>query len=79
MVAAELRERCYDRFKSTIALVAEVGRLRSSVDTAAQVLWAACHGLVALRLGRPLIEWAPDEELMAAMLDSLFLGQIVEP
>lgn len=79
VVAAELRERCYDRFKGTIALIAEEGRLRSSVETAAQVLWAACHGLIALRLGRPLIEWGPNEELMAAMLDSLFLGQIVSP
>jgi AcrR family transcriptional regulator len=77
VVAADLREQCYERFKSTIVLIAQEGRLRSNVDTAAQVLWAACHGLIGLRLGRPLIEWAPDEELMTAMLDSLFLGQVV--
>jgi AcrR family transcriptional regulator len=76
VVASDLRERCYARFTSTIADIAKEGRLRSNVDTAAQVLWAACHGLIALRIGRPLIEWAPDEELMAAMLDSLFQGQV---
>ena len=76
-VATDLRERCYERFRSAIADIAEAGRLRGDVDVAAQVLWAACHGLVALRIGRPNVEWAPDEMLISAMLDSLFQGQVV--
>lgn len=76
-VASDLRERCYERFKGAIAEIAAEGRLRNEVEVAAQVLWAACHGLIALRLGRPYVEWAPDEALTSAMLDSLFLGQVV--
>jgi AcrR family transcriptional regulator len=76
-VADDLRERCYGRFRDSIAAIANEGRLRSDVDVAAQVLWAACHGLIALRIGRPKVEWASDEALTSAMLDSLFLGQIV--
>jgi AcrR family transcriptional regulator len=76
-VANDLRDRCYDRFKGAIGAIAKEGRLRSTVEVAAQVLWAACHGLIALRIGRPNVEWQPDEVLTAAMLDSLFQGQVV--
>ena len=77
-VANDLRDRCYDRFKGAISDIAKEGRLRSPVDVAAQVLWAACHGLIALRIGRPNVEWEPDDVLPAAMLDSLFQGQVVD-
>jgi AcrR family transcriptional regulator len=76
--ASELGARCYERFRSTLADVAKEGRLRSSVDAAAQVLWSACHGMVALRVGRPSVDWAPDEVLIPALLDSLFHGQVVD-
>ncbi len=76
-VATDLRQRCYERFKSAFTDIASEGRLRSDVEVAAQVLWAACHGLVALRIGRPNVEWAPDEALTSAMLDSLIGGQVV--
>jgi AcrR family transcriptional regulator len=77
LVASDLSERCYDRFKSTLADIAAEGHLRSDVDVAAQVLWVACHGLISLRISRPRVEWAPTEQLISGMLDSLFYGQIV--
>ncbi|MDR3511081.1 MAG: TetR/AcrR family transcriptional regulator [Caulobacteraceae bacterium] len=76
--ASELGARCYERFKGTIADVAKEGRLRSGVDIAAQVLWGACHGVVTLRIGRPNVDWAADDELITVLLDSLFQGQVVD-
>ena len=75
--ASELGRRCYACFKDAIAAVAAEGRLRSDVDTAAQVLWAACHGVVSLRIARPKIEWKADDILISSILDSLFDGQVV--
>ena len=72
---ADLGSRCYQLFKGAVAAIATEGRLRTgSVDSAAQALWMACHGLVALRISRGTVEWAPDEELMSVMLDGLFHG-----
>ena len=72
---ADLGSRCYQLWKGAVAAIAAEGRLRTgTVDSAAQALWMACHGLVALRIRRTKIEWAPDEELMSVMLDGLFHG-----
>jgi AcrR family transcriptional regulator len=72
---ADLGSRCYQLFEGAVAAIASEGRLRTgSVDSAAQALWMACHGLVALRISRGSVEWAPDEELMSVMLDGLFHG-----
>src|SRR5580704_9571091 len=50
-VASDLGARCYDRFMSAVADIAAEGRLRiGDADSAAQTLWAACHGLVSLRI-----------------------------
>jgi AcrR family transcriptional regulator len=77
--ASDLGARCYDRFKSTVAVIAAEGRLRvGTPDSAAQILWGACHGMVSLRIARPGFEWAKDEELMSGMLDSLFQGLVVD-
>jgi AcrR family transcriptional regulator len=76
-VAFELGESCFERFKSVLAEIAEEGRLRSDVEIAAQLLWTACHGLIALRIGRPNFGWSPEEQLMETMLDSLFQGQVI--
>ena len=72
---ADLGSRCYQLFKGAVAAIAAEGRLRTgTVDSAAQALWMACHGLVALRISRGHVEWAPDDELMSVMLDGLFHG-----
>ena len=76
---ADLGARCYDLFKGAVGAIAADGRLRTgTVDSAAQVLWMGCHGLVALRIQRGETEWAPDEELMSVMLDGLFHGLTVD-
>ena len=70
-----LAHRCYETFKAAVADIAGEGRLRvGDVSSAAQTLWAACHGLVALRIGRPGVEWEADDTLMRVLLDSLFQG-----
>jgi len=72
---SDLGARCYQMFKGAVAAIAAEGRLRAgTVDSAAQVLWMGCHGLVALRIGNSRTEWTPDEELMSVMLDGLFHG-----
>jgi len=56
--------------------IAAEGRLRSSdPNAAAQVLWTACHGLVALMITRPNVDWAPADELITLLLDGLLHGQ----
>lgn len=78
-VASDLGSRCYQLFKGAVAAIASEGRLRfGTVDSAAQALWMACHGLVALRITRGKVEWAPDEELMSVMMDGLFHGLAVD-
>jgi AcrR family transcriptional regulator len=76
-VVQDLSERCYGLFRDTVAEIAKEGRLRVGVDLAAQLLWPACHGLIALRVGRPDFEWEPDEALIGSMLDSLFHGLVI--
>ena len=76
---ADLGSRCYQLFKGAVAAIASDGRLRTgTVDSAAQALWMASHGLVALRITRGKVEWAPDEDLMSVMLDGLFHGLTVD-
>jgi AcrR family transcriptional regulator len=75
MVAEDLAHRCYETFKGAVADIAAEGRLRfGDVSSAAQTLWCACHGLVALRIGRPNVEWEADDTLISVLLDSLFQG-----
>ena len=77
--AADLGSRCYQLWKDALAAIASEGRLRSgTVDSAAQTLWMACHGLVAMRIRSSRVEWAPDEELISVMLDGLFHGLAVD-
>ena len=75
----DLAHRCYQTFKGAVADIAAEGRLRvGDVSSAAQTLWCACHGLVALRIGRPGVEWEPDDTLISVLLDSLFQGLAVD-
>ncbi len=77
--ASDLAARCYQTFKGAVNDIAVEGRLRiGDGDTAAQVLWAACHGLVALRIQRPGVDWQPDDVLINVLLDSLFAGLAVD-
>lgn len=72
-----LGARCYDLFHSAVADIVQEGRLRTgSVDSAAQILWCACHGFGSLRISRPHLDWVDDETLMDGMLDCLFNGLV---
>ncbi len=74
-VGLELGARTYERFAAAVADIDREGRLRhGGGEVTAQVLWAACHGLVTLCISRPVVEWAPADSLIATMLDGLFTG-----
>ncbi len=76
---AELGDRCFEEFSGPIHEIAAAGRLRTgSGESAAQVLWSACHGLVALLITMPDRNWAPREELMKVTLDGLLHGLVTD-
>lgn len=74
-----LGDSCYAVFVSTVREIGATGRLRTgTVESAAQSMWAACHGLVALLLTKPKFHWAPTEELRGVMLDGLLYGLVTD-
>ncbi|HEY2708531.1 MAG TPA: TetR/AcrR family transcriptional regulator [Caulobacteraceae bacterium] len=76
---AEVSARCYDCYVGVVREIAAEGRLRvGDADTAAQALWAACHGLVALVITRPNVDWAPTGKLASVLLDSLLHGVVAD-
>jgi len=76
---AEISAQCYDRYVGVVSEIAGEGRLRTGdAEVAAQALWAACHGLVALVITRPNVDWAPAEELTAVLLDGLLHGLVAD-
>jgi AcrR family transcriptional regulator len=76
---AEIGSDCYDRYVGVVREIAASGRLRvADPDTAAQALWAACHGLVALMITRPTVNWAPAETLTSVMVEGLLYGLVAD-
>jgi AcrR family transcriptional regulator len=76
---SDLSRQCYEAFSGVVREVAAAGRLRTGDgDSAAQALWMACHGVVALLISRPNIEWADHEELMRVTLDGMLNGLVVD-
>ena len=74
---AEIGSLCYDRYVGVVREIAASGRLRiADPDCAAQALWAACHGLVALMITRDSVDWAPAEELTSAVIGGLLRGLV---
>ncbi len=74
-----LGDRCYAVWVGMVREIAATGRLRTgTADSAAQSMWAACHGLVALLLTKPTFHWAPTEELRVVMLDGLLYGLVTD-
>ncbi len=70
---------CFERFVGVVREIAAEGRLRSGdARTAAQTLWAACHGLTAMIITKPSFEWAPPETFTKVMMDSLLHGMIAD-
>jgi AcrR family transcriptional regulator len=78
-VEDDLGARTFQRFKAAVAGIAAEGRLRhGDAETAAQLLWSACHGLVSLRITRTANDWAPAETMVPMMLDALFEGFVTD-
>ncbi len=69
-------DRCYELFVCAVNAIAQAGRLKGEAETAAQVTWTACHGLVSLLIVRPNFVWAEREALMSLMLDGLLDGLV---
>ena len=79
IATADLGAQCYDVFSGVVRQIAADGRLRTgTADSAAQALWASCHGVVALMITRPNFGWAPTDELLAVTLDSLMYGLLAD-
>jgi AcrR family transcriptional regulator len=75
----DLGARCYDIFSGVVREIAASGRLRTGSDeSAAQALWACCHGVVQLWSVRRNFEWAPQDELINVTLDGLLHGLIAD-
>jgi len=75
--AAEIASECYDCYTGVVREIAAAGRLRiADAECAAQALWAACHGLVALKITRPNVKWATPKELTSVMVEGLLHGLV---
>jgi AcrR family transcriptional regulator len=73
----EIGAQCYECYVGVVRDIAAEGRLRvADSECAAQVLWTAVHGLVALMISRPNVEWRPADELISVMLDGLLNGLV---
>ena len=76
---SELSHLCYEAFSGVVREIAASGRLRTGTgDSAAQALWMACHGVVALLLSRPNFEWADRKDLLQVTLDGLLHGLVID-
>jgi AcrR family transcriptional regulator len=74
-----LGDSCFQKFSAVISEIAAAGRLRvGGTDSAAQTLWAACHGLVSLIIVKPEFKWAPTDELRNVLLDGLLHDLVVD-
>lgn len=75
----ELGDRCFEKYLGVIKEVAAQGRLRTgTAETAAETLWAACHGLVSLMITKPDRDWSNADDLMKVMLDGLLYGLVTD-
>ncbi len=79
VATAEIGAQCYECYVGVVRDIAAEGRLRvADAECAAQALWTACHGLVALMITRPGVDWRPADELIAVMLDGLLHGLVTD-
>jgi AcrR family transcriptional regulator len=76
---AEIGAQCYARYLGVVREIAAEGRLRvPDAECAAQALWTAVHGLVALMITRPNVDWRPADDLIRVMLDGLLHGLVTD-
>ena len=76
---ADMGARCYEIFSGVVREIAAEGRLRTgTADSAAQALWASCHGVVTLMVTRPNFGWAPTDEIIEVTLEGLMHGLVAD-
>lgn len=76
---SDLGDRCFQKFIDVVTEIAASGRLRTgSAESAAQVLWASCHGLVSLIITKPKFTWADSAELRKVLLDGMLHGLVAD-
>ena len=77
LATAEIAAQCYARYSGVVREIDAEGRLRAgTADSAAQALWAACHGVVTLMVTRPGVDWAPADELTKLTVEGLLHGLV---
>jgi hypothetical protein len=75
----EIASQCYACYAGVVREIAAEGRLRTpDVECAAQALWASCHGVVALMITRPNVDWAPAEQLISLTVEGLLHGLVTD-
>ena len=74
----ELGVQCAERFLGVVREIAAEGRLRGEPSVVHQVLWSACHGLVALMITKPKFPWADKTVVSRSMIESLLFGLIAD-
>ena len=76
-ILTEMGLRPLEIFADVVGEASRAERLKADdPKAAAQTLWAAAHGLIALRITRPSVAWAPREVLTRMILDATFDGLI---
>jgi AcrR family transcriptional regulator len=74
-----LGDHCFEKFSGVVGEIAAQGRLRTGdIRAVTQALWAACHGLISLRIAKPDFDWSPIETGMDVMLDGLLFGLVTD-
>lgn len=74
--AATLGKQCFEHFENACGELAASGRLHVPAELAAQVMWAAVHGLASLLITKSDFPWAERGALRTALLDGLFRGLV---
>ena len=74
-VLNELGQQVEDPVLQALRELSATTPLRCSPEEATHICWAACHGLVALVINHPQVEWpAAPKTLINIMLDTLVAG-----
>jgi AcrR family transcriptional regulator len=74
-VLNELGQQVQEPFQAALRELSESAPLRCTPEEATYVCWAACHGLVALMVNSPEIQWpAGSKGMIDKMLDTLICG-----
>jgi AcrR family transcriptional regulator len=71
--------RAFAFLREVVRRCVECGRFRKvDVETAAQTLWAAVHGVTSLLITRPQFPWVRPNALVAAVIDNSIRGFLAD-